>query len=161
MAVFKLKSLSLALWLLAEKDADVNAATSQGATPIHGAFTLDLLNALLDRGTDPSKLDRHGITALMSQATLGEDGAIGRLLEDPRVRAIVNLRNVPGDTAFHWVCTHKSDKQQYAQVLLLLQARADASLTGKGEARRRRRGKRTQSVWQKGRRCPWKWKRRK
>jgi hypothetical protein len=125
-AVFK-----LSLWLLDEKGADVNAATSQGATPVHGAFTLDLLSALLDRGADPSKLDRHGITALMSQATLGEDGAIARLLEDPRIRAIVNMRNVPGDTALHWACTHKSDKQQHAQVLLHLQAGADASIKGK------------------------------
>lgn len=69
--------------------------------------------------------------ALMSQATLGEDGAIARLLEDPRIRAIVNMRNVPGDTALHWACNHKSDKQQHAQVLLLLQAGADASIKGK------------------------------
>lgn len=130
-AVFKIKSLPLTLWPLDERGADVNAATSQGATPVHGAFTLDLLKALLDRGADPSKLDRHGITALMSQATLGEDGAIARLLEDPRIRAILNVRNVPGDTALYWACTHKSDEQQHAQVLLLLQAGADASIKGK------------------------------
>lgn len=46
-AVFKLKSLPLALWLLDEKGADVNAATSQGATLVHGAFTLDLLDVRL------------------------------------------------------------------------------------------------------------------
>lgn len=79
-AVFKPKKLPLVLWLLDEKGANVNAATSRGSTTVHGAFTLDLLNALLDRGADPSKQDRDGVTPLMTQAPLGEDGAIARLL---------------------------------------------------------------------------------
>ena len=55
-AVCRLKNLSLTVWLLDEKGADVKARTKDGESPLHEARSLDILTALLDRGADPIML---------------------------------------------------------------------------------------------------------
>ena len=44
-----IKSLPLVLWLLDEKGADVNATTGEERTAFHGACSVDILVALLNR----------------------------------------------------------------------------------------------------------------
>ena len=68
-AVIKLKSLSLVVWLLDEKVADVNAITADGRTALHWADTLDILNALLDRGAATTVADCDGRVPLMLQTS--------------------------------------------------------------------------------------------
>jgi len=46
MAARSLKSLSLTVWLLVKKGANVNATTSSGSTALHWAESLDILTAL-------------------------------------------------------------------------------------------------------------------
>jgi len=53
-AVYHKKSLPLVLWLLDEKGMDVNTRVSGGRTSLHAACSLDVLNALLDHGADPT-----------------------------------------------------------------------------------------------------------
>jgi len=55
-AASKEKGLALVVWLLDEKGADVNATMALGTSALHYAKTLDILNALLDRG---GGLPRH------------------------------------------------------------------------------------------------------
>ena len=54
-AVASFKSVPLIAWLIDEKGADVNRKSGNGETPSHGARSLNILNALLDRGADPTK----------------------------------------------------------------------------------------------------------
>jgi len=73
--------------LLDEKGADVNATTALGTSALHYAKTLDILNALLDHGGDPTRIDFLGWSALMHQMRNGT--VVARLLQDPRVRATI------------------------------------------------------------------------
>ncbi len=68
------------------------------------AFDLDILNALLERGADPT-LPGHSIgrTLLMSHIMHGYNkDCIARLLEDPRVRATINVRDRMWDVTPTW-----------------------------------------------------------
>lgn len=87
LAVYPGNDLSLVLWLLDEKGADVKAA------PIHMARSSQMRIALLDRGADPNVLDREGRTLLIHRAIWLDDKSVARLLEDPCVRAVVNMRD--------------------------------------------------------------------
>lgn len=58
-------SLSLVLWLLDEKGADVNAQTIHGDTPLHLTYSPKIITALLDRGADRGLLNDCGMTPLM------------------------------------------------------------------------------------------------
>lgn len=91
-AAGKLKSLPLVLWLLDEKGADVNATTGEEETALHWAGSVDILNALLDRGSDPNRLNFIGCTTLMEQAYRGELGLVVRILQDPRVRHNIHVK---------------------------------------------------------------------
>ena len=117
------------MWLLDEKGADVNAATWNGYIPIHWACSLAILNALLDRGADPTLTNDNGTSPLMWQASEGDIGIMAHLLQDPRVRATVNLQNGDGDTALHWACESKDETSATFIVHLLLQAGCDPTLT--------------------------------
>ena len=59
-AVCNRNSLPLTLWLLDEKSADVKRRSRAGHTPLYAACSLDVLNALLDRGADPALVDDEG-----------------------------------------------------------------------------------------------------
>ena len=128
-----LKSLPLVLWLLDEKGADVNATMSDGSTATHTASSLDTLNALLDHGADPTLQDKDGWTILMWQSFFKRVDVVARLLQEPRVRAIVNFQNNKGRTALHqafmWVGGIHAGS---SIVRLLLQVGADPTIIDKG-----------------------------
>ena len=100
-------SLSLVVWLL-DRGADV-PVNSWYEPPLHRALhkarTVDIITELLDRGADPVR--RHydnPWTPLMSHSRDGFVDGVARLLQDPRVRATINLQNCDGRTALHIAC---------------------------------------------------------
>lgn len=113
------------LWLLDVKGVDVNATTSWGATPLHGADNLPTLIALLDRGADPTLVTPYGTTPLMLQASAsgGDVGIVERLLQYLRVRATVNMQDKRGNTVLHYAC------KSAANVHFLLQTGANPNIT--------------------------------
>lgn len=88
-AVWYKESLSLIVRLLDDKGTDVNGTDTDGHTPLHAAQSLDVLNALLDHGADPTLVTTDGWSVLMHCAMRGEHDSVARLLEAPHVRATV------------------------------------------------------------------------
>jgi len=64
-AVSKMEVLSMVVWLLDEKSADVNATIANGNTPLHLAKTPDIVAALLDRGADSARVSKQRRSPLM------------------------------------------------------------------------------------------------
>ena len=61
--------LTFIVWLLDEEGADVNATAEYRRSALHhGAGSLDILNALMDRAADPTMADRNGALPLMCRA---------------------------------------------------------------------------------------------
>jgi len=62
-------NMALVLWLLEEKGANVNNKSYWGHAPLHAplhdAVFLEILTALLDRGADPTVLNKKHQSALM------------------------------------------------------------------------------------------------
>ena len=117
--------------LLDEKGADVNATTALGTSALHYAKTLDILNALLDHGGDPTRIDFLGWSVLMHQMRNGT--VVARLLQDPRVRATINMQDEEGNTALYHACCKYggTDTKAALNTHLLLQAGADLSIANK------------------------------
>jgi len=128
-AVYHLKSLSLTVWLVDAKGADVNAGSNYGKKTLHGAQSLDILTALLDRGADPTMLNNDGMSPLMSQAIYGQFDSVKRLMQDPRVRASIDMQDRHADTALHFACRHHNETNTHAMVRPLLEAGATPILT--------------------------------
>ena len=124
-------SLPPTVWLLEEKGADVNATTSRGLSALHEARSLDILIALLERGADPIRLANDGTSPLMRHAQIGKIKIVARLLQDPRVRATINIQDGDGRTALHHACDSNniSEEERAALVILLLQCGADYTRT--------------------------------
>lgn len=118
-----LESLSLTVWLLDEKDADVHATMLNGFTVLHWVIPPDILLALLDRHADPTLLLCYGSTFLIHMVHKGKVDIVARMLQDPRIRATVDARDVRwGETALHYACTFCVASLADSLVLLLLQA---------------------------------------
>ena len=134
-AVYYKKSLPLVLWLLDEEGVDVNTRVSGGQTPLHAAYILDVLNVLLDRGADPTLLDEDNASPLMFAANFGDVDVVAPLLQESRVRAIVDVQDSEGDTALHWACLREDmdDTTATSIVHLLLQANANPLVINTGE----------------------------
>jgi len=128
-AVYRLHSLSLAIWLVDAKGADVNARSSHGLTPIHGAQSLDILTALLDRGADPTMLTNDGWSPLMHNVFFGRFDNVKGLLQDARVRATIDMQDRNGDTALHFACRRYNETKAHATVHPLLEAGVTPILT--------------------------------
>jgi len=128
-AVWFRNSLPLTVWLLDEKGPDVNGTSNNGSTPLHDARSLDILLALMDRGANPTLLAHNGNTPLMIQPATGHVDNAACLLQDPRVRATVNVQNSGGGTALHWACLRGNESEAISILYLLLQARGDPALT--------------------------------
>ena len=112
-AAKKEERLSLAMWLLDEKGADVCATTAVGNRALHFAYFLDILNAFLERGADPSQANTYGVLPLMWHARYHSTDVVARLLQDQRVRATVNLQNRAGLTALHiYICCPRKLKKE-------------------------------------------------
>jgi len=127
-AVLTLESLSLVVWLIDERGADVNAwsGTTIRFTPLHVVKSVDILTALLDRGADPTHSTNWAYSALTFQVYRGGVDKVARLLQYPRVRATVNLKQPSsGKTALHFACTYSNEIRATAVVRFLLQAGAD------------------------------------
>lgn len=103
-AVRQFGSVQLVLWLVNKKGADVTAAEGYGDTAFHIADSLDVLDALLGCGADPTPLNRRGYSPVMSQLSYGRVKLALRLLQYPRVRASINLPSRDGWTALHSAC---------------------------------------------------------
>ena len=124
-----MKSLSATVWLLDEKGANVDTTASSGYTALYWAKTLDILTALLGRGANPTPTDAD-YTPLMAQAIRGHVDNITRLLQDPRVRATIDLQTKGGSTALHYGCYPRKDEALASSIVnLLLQTGANPALT--------------------------------
>ena len=126
-----LKSLPLVVWLLDEKGADVDATTKFGTSALDRAGSLSVLNALLDRGADPTIADGDGGLPLMYQAAYGTVDVVARLLQDPRVRATIDAQDDGGSTALHDACRSGADAAAALKVHLFLQAGANPRINTK------------------------------
>lgn len=93
--------LSLVVWLLDEKGADVDVTGRRGESALYHAATFDMLTALLDRGAHPTIANNGGRLPLMRHAFRGSADMVARLVHDRRVRATVNLQDEQGRTALH------------------------------------------------------------
>ena len=125
-AVYHMKSFPLVLWLLDEKGADVNMRVVNGQTPLHGARSLDVLSALLDRGANPTLPDDNNWCPLMCLAYYGGVDMVARLLQVRSVRNTVDEQESSGWTAFHFACFRMDDETLTASIVqLLLQAGAN------------------------------------
>jgi len=93
--------------------------------------SLGIIIALLDRGADPSIADDQGFVPLMHFVFLGSVDIVARVLQDPRVRATVNMQPNTGYTALHDVCLHKDETKATSIIHILLQAGGNAALTSK------------------------------
>jgi hypothetical protein len=123
---------ALVVWLLDEKGADVNGTAAHGRTAIFYAKTPDILTALLDRGADPCTADRFGMSPLMWHMLAGTVDTVARLLQDPRVRATVNMQDGNGRTVLHYACRNFGVEDTAApKVHLLLQAGANPIIPDK------------------------------
>lgn len=120
------QSLPLTLWLVEEKGADVNKRVFLEKTPILMARSADILNALLVRGADPTPLGEPW-SPLFENVSWKNAGCVQRLLQDPLVKAAINMRPYYGRTALHFACNDKSPS--VAVVQLLLQAGANRTCT--------------------------------
>jgi len=129
-AVELLDSSSLVQWLLDEKGADINGRTKNGAVPLHTARFRGVLSALLDRDADPIVQDAYGTSPLMNYARWGSVIRITRLLQDPRVRAAIDMQDHNGRTALHHACDHWQNSAT-STVDLLLEARPNPRLVDK------------------------------
>jgi ankyrin repeat protein len=112
-AACDLKSLSLTTWLLDEKGADVNGKSQYGNTPLHRAASLDILNALLERAADPTIQTNVGWSPLMDYTIWDRTDLVKRMLQDPRVRASIDVQNRDCDTALHFAC-HFASRESVA-----------------------------------------------
>lgn len=119
-AVYDMKSLPLVLWLLGDKGADLNKRIYDGKNPLSGVRSLDILKALLDRGADATALDDDGGFLLMHYATKGRIDIKACLLQDPRVRATIDVQDMNGNTAFHYACLGEDETSAISIVHLLL-----------------------------------------
>ena len=117
------------MWLLDEEGGDVNGTTPLGSTPLHYPGSLDILTALMDRGANPTLSDNRGWTPLMGQACRGKPDNVGRLLEDPRVRAAIDVLDEIGFTSLHWACIRFEEDFATSIILLLLQAGGNPAIT--------------------------------
>jgi len=122
------KSLSLVVWLLDEKGANVNVADLWGGTPLHAAPSLEILNTLMDRGTYPTLSDDHDTVPLVHHASSGHVNRVARLLQDPRVLARINFKDKNGCTALRWAGGNDEEKT-LSIFRLLLQAGSDPTVT--------------------------------
>ncbi len=91
----------------------VNDSDSQGRTPLLIAVaslqSLPLVFWLLDekgadRGADPTLRDCKGETPLITQAYYERAGKVAHLLQDPRVRATIDVQDRDGRTALYQAC---------------------------------------------------------
>jgi ankyrin repeat protein len=57
-----LDNLPLVVRLLDEKGADVNRKAEHAVVPLHGAESVDILNASMDRGADPTMVTDDGLS---------------------------------------------------------------------------------------------------
>jgi ankyrin repeat protein len=123
---------SLVVRLLDEKGADVNGTRRDGSSALHVAASLDILIALLDRGADPTRVNQRTRSPLMQQAFYGTADVVVRLLQDPRVRATVNMQNLDGSTALHLACWNNrvAHEETASKVQSLLEADANPTIAG-------------------------------
>lgn len=131
-AACELENLPLTLWLLDEKGADVNARWAGGRTALMFARCPDIISALLARGADPTLTEDKGWTSLIAQVSTGHANAVARLLEEPRVRATIDMQHNTGWTALHCACSlHGRGDGSLAATMahVLLQAGANPNIT--------------------------------
>ena len=108
--------------------ADLNGFTANDSTPLHFARDIDILQAFLARGADPARLNWGRYTPINCHVCNGNIEAAVYLLQDPRVRASVNVLCTDGEIALHHVACHLGDEGAAFIASLLLQAGANPNL---------------------------------
>ena len=83
-------------------------------------------DVLLDRGADLILQEKPACAILTQQASYGRVSIVARLLQEPRIRAAVNMQYRYGYTALHYACL---GDQATSIVHLLLQSSADPNIT--------------------------------
>jgi len=86
---------------------------------------LDLLNAFLARGANPTARDHPQRTPLITQVQNEQVDLVARLLQDPRVRAILHAQSDAHWTAPHYAVDIYEEGIATAMVRLLLRAGAE------------------------------------
>jgi ankyrin repeat protein len=112
----------LLAWSINSKGADVNCRDRNQFTPLHAARSPAAIGALMDRGADPLLCCRYPKTPLVYHAYDGKAECVGRLLEDPRVKATIDFRALQrryvgryqfvGLTALHHACIRGPKERQ-------------------------------------------------
>ncbi len=113
-----------ALTLVGDK-ADVNAAESDGTTPLHYAVyhnDVALIESLLKAGANPSVSNKYGSTPLLEAAVWGNPVIIRKLLE---AGAKVDQGNADGQTALMTLA--RTSNVEAAQVLIKHGANVNAA----------------------------------
>ena len=108
----------------------MNGTRRDGSSALHVAASLDILIALLDRGADPTRVNQRTWSPLKRQAYFGTADVVVRLLQDPRVRAAVNMQDLDGNTALHWACWNDrvTNEETASIVQSLLEADANPTI---------------------------------
>ena len=129
-----MSEVELRQWVEANPGRINDRDSSSGLTPLTVAASkkmgLSMVVWLLDeKGADPTRIDFLGCSALMHQMRNGTAKVV-RLLQDPRVRATVDMQDKEGNTALHHACCKYggTDAKAALNAHLLLQAGADLTI---------------------------------
>ena len=106
----------------------MNAVDGGNHTVLYVAGTLEVFNALVECGADPTLPDFDGCAPLIVHLTNHRYHIVTQLLQDPRVQASVNAPSPGGSTALHYVCMILDIPKLPAIIQLLLLAGADLTL---------------------------------
>lgn len=88
----------LSRFLLVHQGCGCGALANRGT----GDIPLEILNALLDRGVNPTLQNINGLTPLIYLVDGGKVDIVARLLQ---VRATIDVQDLKdGDTALHHAC---------------------------------------------------------
>lgn len=101
------------------------------------SHSIAMINTLLGCGLDPTKQYSDGNTPLMRFSDTHyraepDCNKVARLLQDPRVRASINVQNACGDTALHYACRgvlHYTPLQEHARCIIMLLLQSEAALS--------------------------------
>jgi hypothetical protein len=117
--------------MLVEKDADVNAKDRNGQTALHRVGfvhdRIEMIKVLLELGADIDATQNQKYTLLMMAAQRMDIDAVKTLLERG---ANVNMKNIDGMTALHFVAVNTCVKSYIIEVIeLLLDFKAEINAT--------------------------------
>ncbi len=103
-------SLAFMVYLMDVKGADPRSRNgTRGESILHAVSSVEKVNALLERGVNPTAKNVDWETPLMLCADNGNSQCVARYLQDPRVRASLNVAKtrLGGFTTLHCACRRR------------------------------------------------------